>query len=365
MTTTRVAVMREPHQRIEFRDLAAPELAADSAMLEVTLSEVCGTDVHLQDGRLSDVPYPIIPGHVSVGVLSAIRGSVRDVRGRALREGESVTFLDVHGTCGQCWYCLVGKASTRCPKRRVYGITLGVEDVLAGGWSERIYLRPGTKILPLDGVTPQRFMAGGCSLPTALHAVDRGEIRLGDSVLVLGSGPVGLSVVALARMSGAGRILCIGAPAERLSNAKEMGADDVLDFGTLEEHARGDWVRSLTEGRGADVTIEASGAPDAVVQALRWTRDAGRVIVVGQYTDAGSVAINPHQEINRKHLEIRGVWGCDFSHVHRSLDILRRVADECPWDRVRCRSYGLDQANEALDAVRSAQVVKALIEPNR
>ncbi|NIP82785.1 MAG: alcohol dehydrogenase catalytic domain-containing protein, partial [Gemmatimonadetes bacterium] len=61
--------------------------------------------------------------------------------------GDRVTFLDVHATCNACWYCLVAKATTRCPHRRVYGITYGVEDGLAGGWAERIHLKPGTKII--------------------------------------------------------------------------------------------------------------------------------------------------------------------------------------------------------------------------
>ena len=363
MDKTTSAVMTAPGEAISVRELKVPPLEPDSAYLKVTYSEVCGTDVHLQDGKLSGVPYPIIPGHVSVGVVSEIRGTIRDVQGGTIREGDEATFLDVHGSCGHCWYCLVAKATTRCPNRRVYGITFGVDDGLAGGWSRYIYLRPGTRILPLRTISPQRFMAGGCSLPTALHAVDRAEIRLGDSVLVLGSGPVGLSLIALARLSGAGRVLCIGAPTARLENATAMGADATLDFSTCDEDVRRDWVRNQTDGRGADITIEASGAPVAVAQALRWTRDAGRVVIVGQYTDAGDTPINPHLEINRKHLEIRGVWGCDFSHVQRSLDVLRLTEKDCPWDRVQCDTYGLEQTNEALAAVRSARVVKALIDP--
>ncbi len=365
MTNCLAAVMPQPGQSIELQELPIPELAPDSALMRVTYSEVCGTDVHLHDGRLAGVPYPIIPGHVSVGVIARLRGRMFDVTGRPIHEGQSVTFLDVHGSCGACWYCLVAKASTRCPSRRVYGITFGVADTLAGGWAQYLYLRPGTKVIPLDGVDPQRFMAGGCSLPTALHAMDRAEIGLTDSVLVLGSGPVGLSVVALARLSGAGQVLCIGAPDDRLDNARAVGADATLNFMSHDEFAREEWVRSYTGGRGADITIEASGNPAAVVHALRWTRDAGRVVVVGQYTDHGAVPVNPHTEINRKHLEIRGCWGSDYSHFHRAVEIIRQTADDCPWDRVRCVPFGLTQAAAALDAVRSAKVIKALIDPAR
>ena len=109
------------------------------------------------------------------------------------------------GTCNRCWYCLVAKASTRCPHRKVYGITLGADELpgLAGGWSEVIYLRPGTRILRLpSGVSADLWMGGGCGLPTAAHAIELARIGLCDRVLVQGSGPVGLSCAALALLSG-------------------------------------------------------------------------------------------------------------------------------------------------------------------
>src|SRR5712671_4919886 len=106
----RVAVIPKPNSPIEIREVAEPELEQDSALLELELSEVCGTDVYLQQGRLQGVPYPLVPGHVSVGRLSKIRGTIRDVEARVFREGDATTFLDVHRTCNTCWYCLVAKA---------------------------------------------------------------------------------------------------------------------------------------------------------------------------------------------------------------------------------------------------------------
>src|SRR5882672_11355981 len=213
-----VAVIPEPNAPVELREVPLPDLEKDSALFEVELSEVCGTDVYLQQGRLKGVPYPLVPGHVSVGRLSKIRGTLTDIEGRMFREGDRVTFLDVHGTCNACWYCLVAKASTRCPSRRVYGITYGLDDGLCGGWAEQIYLKPGTRCI-MTGADPETFMAGGCALPTALHAIERADIKIGDTVLVLGSGPVGINAIMLSLLRGALRVLCIGAPALRLSAA--------------------------------------------------------------------------------------------------------------------------------------------------
>ena len=357
------AVMPGPGQDIELREIPLPDLEPHSALLRVEYSEVCGTDVHLRDGRLEGVPYPIIPGHVSVGVLEKIRTSLDDVYGLRFSEGDRVTFLDVHRTCHQCWYCLVAKASTRCPKRKVYGITYGLADGLTGGWSEYLYLKPGVRCIHMDAVPSKLYMAGGCSLPTALHAVERADIALGDTVLVLGSGPVGVSTVGFSRLRGACRVLCIGAPDERLDSAEKIGASATLNFTGRDETERLDWVREHTNGRGADVTIECTGVPEAVTQAMRFTRDAGTVVVVGQYTDHGETSFNPHGDLNRKHLDIRGCWGSDYSHFHRGLELLGISAVAQMWSGIKLETYALSQADEALEAVASAKAVKALIAP--
>ena len=363
MSKVLAAVMPEPNAPVEVREFEEPELETDSALLEVELSEVCGTDVYLQQGRLQGVPYPLIPGHVSVGRLGKIRGQLLDVEGRPFREGERVTFLDVHRTCHACWHCLVARASTRCPQRKVYGITYGARDGLCGGWAEKVYLRPGTRCIRLERVEPETFMAGGCALPTALHAVERAEVRLGDTVLVLGSGPVGLSSVILSRMSGALRTLCVGAPARRLRAALEAGADATLDIEDHDEGQRLEWVLEQTGGRGADITIEATGSPAAVVQAMRYTRDAGRVVVVGQYTDHGETPFNPHLDLNRKHLDLRACWGSDYSHFHRAAQIISDPTRSLPWSHLHLQRFPLHQANEALHAVSTGRVIKALIDP--
>jgi L-iditol 2-dehydrogenase len=365
VTTNKVlaAVIPAPRAAVELREVEEPELERDSALLAVELSEVCGTDVHLQQGRLAGVPYPLVPGHVSVGRLEKVRGRVLDVDGRAFKEGDRVTFLDVHRTCNACWQCLVAKSTTRCPARKVYGITYGLADGLAGGWAEKIYLKPATRLLRLDGVDTELFMAGGCALPTALHAVERAGVALGATVLVLGSGPVGLSAIAFARMSGALKVLCTGAPDSRLEAARAVGAAATLNVETHSLEDRAAWVSENTAGRGADVVIEATDSPAAVVEAMRYARDAGTVVVVGQYTDHGEVAFNPHLDLNRKHLDVRGCWGADFSHFYRGAALMSDPARSAPWSRLRPERYGLARAGDALAAVASGAVVKALIDP--
>jgi len=363
MPVLRAAVFPKPGAPVEVREVPEPDLEPGAALLRVELSEVCGTDVHLRDGRLEGVPYPLIPGHVSVGCLEKIHGKIGDVNGRVLREGERVTFLDVHRTCNACWYCLVAKATTRCPHRKVYGITYGLADGLCGGWAEAMVLKPGTRILPLGDAAPERFMAGGCALPTALHAVQRARVGIGDRVLVLGSGPVGLAAVILARIQGAQEVFCIGAPEGRLQVARAAGANEVLNFEETPPEERVAWIRDRTGGRGADITIEATGAPTAVRDAMLMTRDAGRVVIVGQYTDHGDIAFNPHTDLNRKHLEVLGCWGSDYSHFHRAVELLGDPERARGFDAVKLTRYGFGDLDAALSAVAQGTVVKALVDP--
>ena len=361
----RAAVIPQPGGPVEVHEFPEPELEPGAALLRTLYTEVCGTDVHLLHGQFDAAPYPLIPGHINVGTIERMEGEVTDALGGPLSEGDLVTFLDVHETCNACWHCLVAKTTTRCPSRRVYGITYGADEGLLGGWSEKIYLKPGVKIVRLpEGLSPETFIAGGCALPTAFHALERGEVGLGDTVVVQGSGPVGLMATALARIAGANSVILVGAPAKRLEVGRHLGADAIIDIETSTVSDRRERVLALTDGHGADVTIEATGSPDAIREGMHLTRDAGVYVVVGQYTDAGEIAINPHRDINRKHLDVRGCWGIDFSHFYRSLQVPARNRERFPWEAVISEYYALDEADQALDDVAHLRVVKAVLQPN-
>jgi threonine dehydrogenase-like Zn-dependent dehydrogenase len=247
----------------------------------------------------------------------------------------------------------------------VYGITTGLGDGILGGWAERIELKPGVRVLPLpEGLAVEEFMGGGCGLPTGFHAVERAGIALGDTVVVQGSGPVGLNAAIFAQLAGALRVLVTGAPRARLEEARRLGAEDVLDVTeTRDPGARAAWVRERTEGRGADVVIEASGNPQAVVEGFEMLRDAGRYVVVGQYTDAGDVTLNPHRHINRRHATVLGCWGYEYTHLHRSLAMMARHRQRFSWSRLVTREYPLAEAARALADMEALAVVKALIRP--
>ena len=125
MTVT-AAAMPGPNEPIELREFADPVLEDGSVVLQTIASEVCGTDVHLQQGRLDGVPYPIIPGHVSVGRIIEMRNVTQDALGNELAIGDTVTFYDVHEICHSCYHCTIA---------RIIGTVMVAGSVQLAKWS--------------------------------------------------------------------------------------------------------------------------------------------------------------------------------------------------------------------------------------
>jgi threonine dehydrogenase-like Zn-dependent dehydrogenase len=301
---------------------------------------------------------------VTTGTLDKVRGPLADVQGRALREGDRVAFFDVHRTCGRCLACTAHHTPTRCPSRRVYGITDSATEGLYGGWAQKVFLEPGVIVAKLpDVVTFEDYIGGGCGLLTSVHIIDRARLSMGDIVVVQGAGAVGLSAAALARRAGAGMVIVIGAPEDRLKLAWRMGADHTIDLNTTTPEERLERVLDLTGRIGADVVFEAAGSPRAFEEGVRMARNGGAYVIAGHYTNTGDSTINVHEHINRKHLDIRGCWGSEAGHFLRALGLLERYRAEVPWHEIGAEKFGLRQINEALEAASSMRIPKALVDP--
>ncbi|MGD2124354.1 MAG: zinc-binding dehydrogenase, partial [Gemmatimonadota bacterium] len=243
-------------------------------------------------------------------------------------------------------------------------ITHSADEGLLGGWAEKIYLKPGVKIFRIpQGVTADQVIGGGCGLFTGFAAVDRSQLQLGDSVLVQGAGPVGLSAAAFAGLGGASAVFMIGDPASRLELGRSFGVDETFELSGTTQEERKDRVMSLTGGRGVDVVIEAAGHPSAIPEGLDLMRDGGKYVIVGHYSDVGTAEVNPHLDINRKHAEVLGQWGTGFHHLTRALTLLARHSEALPLQNIVGKRYSLEEANEALSDVEALRVTKALITP--
>jgi len=256
-------------------DVPEPELgSADEAIVRVEASGVCGSDLHIYHGRVA-IEEGFTLGHEYVGTVTAAGDAV----GR-IAVGDRV--LGTYCTaCGDCFFCLRGDFH-KCDAGRVFGhgATLGS---LQGAQAE-LLLVPNADLtlrrVP-EGMSDEVALFAGDVMGTGYHAVVECGVEPGSLIAVLGLGPVGLCAVQSALAEGAGSVVAVDTVGERLELARELGAEPVH---LTEEDPRAA-VKALTEGRGADATIDAVGHPDALELACRLTRKAGTVSVTGVYAE--------------------------------------------------------------------------------
>jgi threonine dehydrogenase-like Zn-dependent dehydrogenase len=347
---------------LEVFDVPRPEDGA--LVVAVDYGGVCGTDHHLQHGHL-DVPTPLVLGHEGLGTVHSLGdGVTHDTAGLPLRPGDRVMWASSIA-CGDCVPCRVQRDPTLCERRLTYGVNrpTTAKPALSGAWAEYIYLRKGTHVVRLaDGVDSLAAMSLACAGPTMIRALfERRPVRLGEVVVVQGSGPVGLAAAALAQLAGAATVVLAGGPASRLRLAAELGIGDA-HVNVVESDDPADALRQvvrLTGGRGADLVIECTGVPSAVDQGMRMARRGGSYLVVGQYTDAGDAPINPHQIVYRR-LDVLGSWAFTGAHLAEYVRLLPALVERFDLARL-VTTYDLAECNAALRDVAAGKVMKAVL----
>lgn len=362
ISSTEASVLVEYGRPPEVRQIPVPELLPGSLLVEVAVSTVCGTDVHIADGHLSFAARPpLILGHEVIGRVADGRRDT-DALGEPLGAGDLVAWA--YAWCGHCYWCSMAKEPTLCPNARRYG--WGPADEfpnLTGGFAKHAYVLPQCAVLKVpDGIDIRLAASATCSLRTVFHAVERlGGIRMGETVVVQGSGPVGLWATAVAARSGASQVIAIGAPKARLHAAEQLGATHVVDVEGLEPSERRRAVQDATEGRGADVVMECSGALSALGEGMELVRVGGRMACIGQ--SSGAMASVPAAKIVSSQLTLVGVKSGDISHYHEAFRFLGSYAADLDPAILLGSSYELNDVGTALEAVRNMEQLKPVITP--
>ncbi|MFL5056615.1 MAG: zinc-binding dehydrogenase, partial [Microvirga sp.] len=277
------------------------------------------------------------------GVIVEIGSELKtDHMGKAVGVGSKL-MLPPFMPCGFCDWCKrYPEQSNRCPQPVYYGRYLGFDRPphLWGGWAEHVYVDlgelPGTKIYKLPDDMPLRLGALAEPLTSCIRAFNRatraGGFRWGDTVVVQGSGPIGILAVAAAQEMGAGRVICVGAPEEpRLKLARKFGAEATVDIEAVTSPAeRIARVREIVGGFGADLVMDCSGHPSAGPEGIEMLRDGGTYVEMGQFTDAGTIETSWHR-ICAKDLNVLGSWAFTGNDLPLGVDMLYRARDKYPW----------------------------------
>ena len=336
-------------------------LEPKAALVKMKLSAICGTDVHIWKTGKWDHPPPMIFGHENIGTLSRVGSSLtHDYAGNELHEGDLITFRGF--PCGNCFNCNVLGEPTRCTNGIVYGLSsITSPPYLRGGYGEYVHLIPNSIIAKVPhSIRIEEALLAVVGNHTIVHGFERmGGIDSGDTVLIQGSGPIGLAALIQARASGAGRSIVVGAPDKRLQVAKKLGAEvvSIEEYTSPEQRVR--LIKDATNGVGADVVIEASGAASAVHEGLEMARIGGKYLVIGQATDYGPRPINPYL-ITRKQLKIFGSWASVMKHVSRAMQTVSSL--RIPTEELITHRFRLEDATRALEASANMDSIIAVIE---
>ena len=365
--TSKAAVVREFGRDIEIEDVPVPQDVEEGALLvKIECSSICGTDVHLWEGSLSlNVDLPVILGHEMVGKIIAMgKNSDVDSVGQPLKIGDRVIWS--HTNCGSCYYCTVEKQPTLCTNRRAYMYeSMEKPPYLMGGFAQYGYIVPESgRVKVPDNVENSIASLCSCAFRSVIHAAEQmGPIRNTDTVVVQGTGPLGLLAIGVAKVSGAHKIIAIGAPDNRLELARAFGADEVLSIEKNDYNERIKYVLNETSNRGANIVFEFSGHPNAFAEGLEFIAKGGRYMVVGQLGE-GKVNIQPSM-ITKKNLTVLGSFSGDISHYWKALKFIEKHQSAIPFHKLISNEYSLHEVNTAIKRMQSFQEIKPVLYPWR
>jgi 2-desacetyl-2-hydroxyethyl bacteriochlorophyllide A dehydrogenase len=342
------AVTFQAPGEVQIDEVAEPELLApDDAIVRVVASGICGSDLHIYHGRVQIEPGFVI-GHEFVGEVIAAGDEVTRVS-----VGDRV--LGTYGTaCGRCFYCQ-REEFHKCDEARVYGhgATLGS---LQGAQAEQVLVPHANLTLRRvpDGLSDDVALFAGDVMGTGFHAIDSRPLAEGETVAILGMGPVGLCAVQAAKAAGASEVVAIDTVEDRLRMAESFGATPVH---LTEQDPRAE-VKKLTEGRGVDLAVEAVGHPEALDLALRLARKAGTVSVTGVYAERTEVHMGV---LWIKALTLTSGHANVIKHLDRVLELLS--AGELDPSPLVTHHMKLDEAPQAYELYDKREALKIALAP--
>jgi len=345
--------------RLEIWDVPVAMPEPGGALVRVLLGGVCGSDVHILSGEAGTFPFPIVLGHEGVGRIETLGPGVStDYAGSPVAPGDLVYWSPI-ALCHRCHACTV-LDETPCESSQFF------EDAAKPNWgsfADYAWLPNGMAFFRLPAhADPEAVAALGCALPTVLRGFDRcGAVRIGDSVVVQGAGPVGLSATLVAREAGAREIIVIDGVADRLRVAAQLGATATI---LLSEHPedRRRQIYDRTGPNGPDIVVEAAGVLSAFPEGVALAGNHGRYIILGLWGAVGTQSISP-RDMTTRNLTIAGATFPKPKHYYQAMHLAARLQERVPLAALVTHRFSIAEAEQALAAVKSGRAVKAMIVP--
>lgn len=344
--------------RAELRELPMPTAGYGEAIVKMRLASICATDLKIIDGRLPATVGTVI-GHELVGEIAELAEGIE-----GYEVGQRV-FVHADTPCGQCYDCLAGANGKGC---RVNGTIAGFHFAVLRDGAHADYVAvpfAQANLTPIpDPVTDAQAVVMACGGSTGFGGVENSDMRLGDTVVIIGQGPVGLAALVASRLRGAAYVITVDTVPWRLEMSKRLGADETLDASQVDVVEE---VRRLTGGWMADVAIEAVGTPATFETGLRVTRAAGTLSSIGNYGMHGQLTLPLDVGAFMGGIgEKRIVTTTAPGGKERGRRLLHLIAHgKYDLSPLVTHTFGLDDVDAAYETFRdrTAQVLKVAITP--
>jgi alcohol dehydrogenase len=329
-------------QPFRLEEFAIPQPARGEILVDITCSTICGSDLHTWHGRRME-PTPCILGHEIVGRIAAFGAESprTDMRGEFLQVGDRITWT-IAASCGECFFCKNGLPQ-KCEHLFKYGhnaIAPGKE--FSGGFAECCILTPGTGIVKLpDGLSDMIAAPANCAVSTVAAALRLAGTVEGATIAVLGCGVLGVNAIAMARHLGAANVIACDVSVERSEVAGRFGATEFAEPDDLRV-----MLQDLTNGRGADISLEFSGAAAAAAGAIAATRTGGVAVIAGTTTPGANLQLDAN-DLVRRMLTIRGLHNYGPQDLLTAVDFLSATADLVPYADLSGGSFCLSEIDKA------------------
>jgi L-iditol 2-dehydrogenase len=379
----RAAVMVNPG-KMEVRTYPYPKIDKDSAILRIEMCGVCGTDKHIFKGDATKVRgnslFPMINGHEIIGTIVEIGENAAnnlESNRRHLKEGDRVA-IAVEVNCGKCWYCNNQYDNTTCENQvMAYGVypRADIEPHLRGGFAEYMYVFPNSVLFKIPEKMTTNVAVFVEEMAVAYSALARATkpypavkegFGPGESVAVLGNGPLGILHGIMAKIHGAGDIIATDIAENRLEMAEMYFADHLINAEKISRNERIEKIKGLTGGIGPDLVIESAGNPETFIEALETVRKGGTVIEVGNWVDMEqTVNLNVTKHISSKNLHIHGLYHCG-NNWEPVLKVMDSFSDQFPFEKLITHEMSLNEIVSNMDIVTDPnRCMKVVVVPHK
>ena len=350
---------------LEEKNYPIPELSNENeAIVEISLSTVCGSDVHTWLGH-RPFPTPSILGHEMVGKISKLGTHLtHDFLGNQLSIGDRITW-SMTASCGNCYYCKIAKLPQKCIRLFKYGHANSDESPhFTGGYAKFVKIVEGSYIFKIpDTLSDKEAVPLMCAGATIISGLDAVNFKPCDYVVVQGCGALGLYACAFSKELGSKTVIAVDIDEKRLELSKEFGADIIINANTEKDVISK--IQEITEGRGADYAIEVAGTPNVISDGLKFLRIGGTYILLGAIYPGNEVTIDSSTVIT-KCLNISGRHNYGPIHLKNTLDLVKQSKNKYPYEKIVGPTFEFtkDGLEKAFNSLNSKESLRPAIIPN-